>query len=722
MLATQTALFFLLGFYLSGREVPEGAPRTGGGRSDGTDGDTTSLPPRSGAPIENEDVDDEEPSDVLELFPVRSPRSLDDGGIERREGSAGARSSEIVGAPAGSESAGLAAADEMGSDDSPEEDDTARAVADADAALDALDDAVDAEPSAGAQLDKSMAAGGPAAGAEDSTATGGCVGWMCGRKAASTAARRSGDGLAGYEHFDRFDPRGFVEASTVGVVRESRRPGQLDVLTATLTNCSKKFKVGDRKDHKRSIASAFRELGLCETLKSDYDVRWGQQWDWGWEPDKREIMSRKDGDIVNNIPGFQDTVGEKLGLARMHMDCIERYGPHQAQSWCTYTKRAFNVGRFGSEVHFRYSEFRKHSKLVAAGQGVKYPLFWIIKKQQKSYGSHFMQIVALRKRDLTSTGDLARWIDINIPEGGWTIQEYIKYPLTYRQRKFDVRVWGMVTSVNPLRVYLLDAAFPKISTFAYNDSTAHLANPCMHVIMPLGEACIAFADQLIKPYPPSTRSKLFLEHIRGYRSKIAVQWQEMWAEEVWPQIAIKILMALVQSRTQPLKIDRRIKGAGRRYKRFLFLSPDFVIDANGGAFMVELNTNGFMIGDQYPELFTAQNETKAAMVMLGVTGYPRRAEYAAELREAVADFCSEVAPCDEEDQMALEELVHEERHLSNGWQRIFPSELFSKYWEALDHTNDLKGDNVFITAQDKLTESFIKTVWRPRHGGDQYVS
>ena len=36
---------------------------------------------------------------------------------------------------------------------------------------------------------------------------------------------------------------------------------------------------------------------------------------------------------------------------------------------------------------------------------------------------------------------------------------------------------------------------------------------------------------------------------------------------------------------------------GADYRRFLFLSPDFIIDQKGRAFLVEMNTNGFMPGD-----------------------------------------------------------------------------------------------------------------------------
>ena len=83
-----------------------------------------------------------------------------------------------------------------------------------------------------------------------------------------------------------------------------------------------------------------------------------------------------------------------------------------------------------------------------------------------------------------------RWMERIIPlDGSWTLQvrrpmtnspstlppsltrcfplspsqEYVKHPLLYRGRKFDLRVWAVITSIDPLRIYLLDHAFPKVA-------------------------------------------------------------------------------------------------------------------------------------------------------------------------------------------------------------------------------------------------------------------
>ena len=41
-----------------------------------------------------------------------------------------------------------------------------------------------------------------------------------------------------------------------------------------------------------------------------------------------------------------------------------------------------------------------------------------------------------------------------MPDGTWTLQEYVMNPAKDGERKFDMRVWAMITSTDPLRIVL----------------------------------------------------------------------------------------------------------------------------------------------------------------------------------------------------------------------------------------------------------------------------
>ena len=71
---------------------------------------------------------------------------------------------------------------------------------------------------------------------------------------------------------------------------------------------------------------------------------------------------------------------------------------------------------------------------------------------------------------------------------------------------------------------------------------------------------------------------------------------------------------LLNTREGVLHIDHRLKRAGHRYKRIIFLQPDMVFDSRGNAYMVEVNTQGYMIGNlhkQFFELYAARRNLGA---------------------------------------------------------------------------------------------------------------
>ena len=91
-----------------------------------------------------------------------------------------------------------------------------------------------------------------------------------------------------------------------------------------------------------------------------------------------------------------------------------------------------------------------------------------------------ISLVLLGEADLDSDAAMHAWLSRSLPlDGSWTLQAYVKHPLLYRGRKFDMRVWAVITSVDPLRLYMLDRAFPKISTVPYSTDTDIVGRHCL---------------------------------------------------------------------------------------------------------------------------------------------------------------------------------------------------------------------------------------------------
>ena len=75
-------------------------------------------------------------------------------------------------------------------------------------------------------------------------------------------------------------------------------------------------------------------------------------------------------------------------------------------------------------------------------------------------------------------------LDINFKEFKGVVQEYIERPLTIFGRKFDLRIYALVTSLRPLRIYLnaqgLDHFCPKPYTLDNLDNGSKLTNFTLH--------------------------------------------------------------------------------------------------------------------------------------------------------------------------------------------------------------------------------------------------
>jgi hypothetical protein len=235
----------------------------------------------------------------------------------------------------------------------------------------------------------------------------------------------------------------------------------------------------------------------------------------------------------------------------------------------------------------------------------------------------------------------------------------------------------------------------------------------MHVRMPMGEGCDI--HRLVKPYPAHTGTPLFKRGLRfgpsfAGRGSVEEEWT-LWERVVLPQIGRSLVTAVLLAREAgALKQDRLVSAsAASKYRRVLLLSPDFIVDDSGVAFLEEVNTNGFLVGDEN-ELYKAQGDTVDLMRIVGADGWPKRPLYAADAAELVNAFLRERG-YDEHDsgllKPALKELLHEEvSATSTSWKRIFPEPF------GLAHEAALRQGPGFATDLDEATSDFLD--WRAR--------
>ena len=84
-------------------------------------------------------------------------------------------------------------------------------------------------------------------------------------------------------------------------------------------------------------------------------------------------------------------------------------------------------------------------------------------------------------------------------DASWLVQEYLEHPHTMHGRKYVLRLYVLVSSVTPLRVYVYQQGFAKLASLPYNDENAanpysYLTNPDINALNLDAEVPVEFVD------------------------------------------------------------------------------------------------------------------------------------------------------------------------------------------------------------------------------------
>lgn len=177
---------------------------------------------------------------------------------------------------------------------------------------------------------------------------------------------------------------------------------------------------------------------------------------------------------------------------------------------------------------------------------------------------------------------------------GWIVQKYIERPLLIAERKFDLRQWVLVTSINPLVIWFYDECYCRVAVEKWSnvrtkesleDRFAHLVNQSVSKYHQDYDEDLSFVAEngrsVVQGMWPQSEFASWLEHVHGDKEAAGKGGERVFRERIQPQLHKAAIATLLAA--QP-----RLEERSQSYEIFGF---DFMIDANLNVWVIEVNAS-----------------------------------------------------------------------------------------------------------------------------------
>ncbi|KAH0787004.1 Tubulin-tyrosine ligase family protein [Histomonas meleagridis] len=304
-------------------------------------------------------------------------------------------------------------------------------------------------------------------------------------------------------------------------------------------------------------ARYFNKSGFphVEDFNKKWNVSWGQQFD---PPEYQRCLPWQK---INHFAGAF-LIGKKGELHKR---------------MCSLKQRVPNIDF--------YPESYLSSDTTTLQQNWKNHKHWILKPIASSRGEGITIV------------DSSQSISI---QPGYIVQEYIERPLLIcNSQKFDIRLYVLVTSIYPLRIYLHDFGLARLATHKYG---GELTDVCSH----LTNVSLNRHDSSFN----SAQQKLSLDEMFTIISKHGIS-----REEIQRQFNEISAIAIISASTQILEYHQKyIKS---RQTSFELFGIDILIDENRKCHLIEVNVSPSMSGKDSQLDYYQKSEIIAEMMNIG---------------------------------------------------------------------------------------------------------
>ncbi|KRX01880.1 hypothetical protein PPERSA_05719 [Pseudocohnilembus persalinus] len=223
----------------------------------------------------------------------------------------------------------------------------------------------------------------------------------------------------------------------------------------------------------------------------------------------------------------------------------------------------------------KMDEFTKQVYDILQQLKQQYPQFgingenniWILKPARMSRG-----------RGITCFNSLIEIQDhVKAKEQQWVIQKYIENPLIIMKRKFDIRVWVLVTNLNPLTVWIYQEFYVRFSAVDYSKEATDLSNKFLHLCNNSISAKNKGCDQIV-----GHGNMWYQKDLKNYL--LEQEGEDIFSDKIYPNIKQAIIHTLEC-------VQDQMEGKKNSIELFGY---DFMLDDQYNSWLLECNSSPAM--------------------------------------------------------------------------------------------------------------------------------
>jgi tubulin polyglutamylase TTLL4 len=174
---------------------------------------------------------------------------------------------------------------------------------------------------------------------------------------------------------------------------------------------------------------------------------------------------------------------------------------------------------------------------------------------------------------------------------GYLISKYVSNPHLINGLKYDLRVYVLVSSFDPLRVFIYDEGLVRFATEEYSTNIKDLTKKFVHLTnYSINKKAEKYVENKNNSDDEENSSKWSFASLKQKYAEIGVDWDIVWSRT--KDIIIKTLISI-----EPHVVSQLHKSTPHRNQCFELFGFDILIDENLRPWLLEVRHENNLIGE-----------------------------------------------------------------------------------------------------------------------------